>query len=136
MARLVYVAVCLHLTVCIAIYDLPLCLSASLTHCLTACIYLSICLCVLGENVETENIVVKFLKGRSGHSEVKLYPYSLVAKVCMTVCLCVCVTECITAYMAVYMYDCMTAHLYIYALLTHYSTHTLLYSFTHYSITD
>ena len=31
--------------------------------------------------METANAVVKFVKGQSGHSEVKLYPYSLVAKV-------------------------------------------------------
>jgi hypothetical protein len=33
-----------------------------------------------GENIDTANVVVKFLPGDSGHSEVKLYPYSIVAK--------------------------------------------------------
>lgn len=33
-----------------------------------------------GVSVETANVVIKFVRGESGHSEVKLYPYNIVAK--------------------------------------------------------
>lgn len=33
-----------------------------------------------GVSIESANVVVKFVRGESGHSEVKLYPYNIVAK--------------------------------------------------------